>query len=135
MFDANPIETFGHLLNEMSKKGIGFAEIRESTEPYAQVNHYGVSSKEQIENVCGAFRGYFKGILIGNDSFNGESGLVKIRSGDCDMISFGQYYIGNPDLAERIISGWKVNTQLDKATFYGNQNGEKGYVDYSNYSL
>jgi N-ethylmaleimide reductase len=44
--------------------------------------------------------------LIGNDSFNAESGIQKIRSGDCDMVSFGQLYIGNPDLAERIINGW-----------------------------
>lgn len=28
MFDANPTETFGYLLTEMSKRNIGFAEIR-----------------------------------------------------------------------------------------------------------
>ena len=65
----------------MSERNIGFAEIRESTEPYALVNHYGITSKDQLENVCKTFRPYFNGILIGNDSFNEESGLAKIRSG------------------------------------------------------
>jgi N-ethylmaleimide reductase len=87
------------LLQELSKREAGFVEIRESTEPYNQVNHYGISSKDQLDNVCRTFRPYFKGILIGNDSFKGDSGLQKIRSGDCDMISFGQLYVGNPDLA------------------------------------
>ena len=32
----------------MSKRNIGFAEIRESTEPYNFTNNYGVTSKEQI---------------------------------------------------------------------------------------
>lgn len=99
MFDSNPEETFGYLLREMSKRNIGFAEIRESTEPYNFVNNYGITSKDQIENVCKTFRPYFKGVLIGNDSFNRESGLQKINSGDCDAISFGQWFIVNPDLA------------------------------------
>jgi N-ethylmaleimide reductase len=49
------------------------------------------------------------------------------------MISFGQLFIVNPDLAERIINNWPINTQLDKSTFYGNANGPKGYVDYPLY--
>jgi len=50
------------------------------------------------------------------------------------MISFGQLYIGNPDLAERIINGYEINTKLDKSTFYGNAHGPKGYLDYPRYS-
>jgi hypothetical protein len=71
MFDQNPEETFGCLLTAMSQRNIGLAEIRESTEPYAMLNHYGISSKDQLDNVCKTLRPYFKGILIGNDSFNG----------------------------------------------------------------
>lgn len=135
MFDQNPEETYGYLLREMSKKDIGFAEIRESTEAYNMVNHYGITSKEQLDNVCKTFRPYFKGILIGNDSFTRESGLAKIRSGDCDAISFGQLYIANPDLAERIINNYPMNTQPNKSTFYGSEHGSKGYTDYQRYSV
>lgn len=48
------------------------------------------------------------------------------------MISFGQLYVGNPDLAERIINGWEINKKLDKSTFYGNH-GAKGFTDYPSY--
>jgi N-ethylmaleimide reductase len=58
--------------------------------------------------------------------------LAKIRSGDCDAISFGQFYVSNPDLAERILN--KLPVKLgDKATYYGNAHGSKGYTDYPLY--
>jgi hypothetical protein len=38
-------------------------------------------------------------VLIGNNGFNPESGLKKIREDICDGISFGKLYISNPDLA------------------------------------
>jgi hypothetical protein len=31
MFDNNPVETFSLLLKELSKRNIGFVEVREST--------------------------------------------------------------------------------------------------------
>jgi N-ethylmaleimide reductase len=78
-------------------------------------------------------RPYFNGILIGNDSFTGESGIAKIRSGDCDAISFGQLFISNPDLPLRIINNHPINKQMDRTTFYGNSNGSKGFTDYPPY--
>ena len=93
-----------------------------------------MTSKDQLQNVCRTFRPYFTGLLIGNDSFTPESGLEKIRSGDCDAISFGQLFIGNPDLADRAIHNYPLNKNIDKATFYGNAHGSKGYTDYPAYS-
>jgi 2,4-dienoyl-CoA reductase-like NADH-dependent reductase (Old Yellow Enzyme family) len=84
-------------------------------------------------NVCKTLRPYFNGLLVGNDSFNRESGLQKIANGDCDAISFGQWFITNPDLPERLIKNYPINTQLDKTTFYGNANGSKGYTEYKPY--
>ena len=56
-----------------------------------------------------------------------------MRNGDCDAISFGQLFITNPDLAERIINNYECNSNFDKSTFYGNANGPKGYTDYPIY--
>lgn len=85
-----------------------------------------------MENVCKTLRPYFNGILIGNDSFNAETGIAKIRSGECDAISFGQFYVSNPDLAVRIIDNYPVKLG-DKNTYYGGQHGNKGYTDYPFY--
>lgn len=72
-------------------------------------SHYSISPAEQIENVCKAFRPYFNGLIIANDSFTSEKGIFAIRNGWADMISFGRLYISNPDLAERILQGQKIN--------------------------
>lgn len=109
MYDENPLETYSLLLKELDSRKIGFVEFRESTEYYPFPILYPKTQKEQIEDVCKAFRPFFSGIIIGNDSFTPETGIGKIRAGFCDAISFGRLYISNPDLAERIMNGWKVN--------------------------
>jgi len=58
-------------------------------------------------------------LLVGNNGFDPESGLKKIREGSCDAVSFGKLYIANPDLAERIIKGHPLNKTVNVATFYG----------------
>ena len=81
---------------------MGFVELKESTEFYFFKTNF-PAGKDQIPDVCKTFRPFYKGILIGNDSFTPETGIAKIRAGLCDAISFGRYYISNPDLAERIV--------------------------------
>lgn len=90
--------------------------------------------KTQIEDVCKTFRPFFKGLIVANFGFDQDSGLKKIQSGDCDAISFGRLYISNPDLAERIINGYPIETKSDYKTFFGNmmdvKDLHKGYIDY-----
>jgi 2,4-dienoyl-CoA reductase-like NADH-dependent reductase (Old Yellow Enzyme family) len=50
-----------------------------------------------------------------------------MRARHADMISFGQHYIGNPDLVERLRHNAKL-TAANKATYYGG--GAAGYTDY-----
>lgn len=83
--------------------------------------------------MCKTFRPYFDGIIIANDSFTVEKGLTYFRNGWADMVSFGKLYISNPDLAERICKGLKLNEKWDFTTFYGYQLGAKGYTDYPFY--
>ena len=72
-------------------------------------SYYDITPPQQIENVCKAFRPYFNGIIIANDSFTAEKGINTIRNGWADMVSFGRLYISNPDLTERIINGQAIN--------------------------
>lgn len=91
---------------------------------------------EQIDDVCKTFRPFFSGLMFANYGFNPESGLKKIQSGSCDGVSFGKLYISNPDLAERIIKGHPLNTNLDFTSLYGLllSDKSKGYTDYPFYS-
>lgn len=137
MFDLNPVETYSYLLKELDKRNIGHVELRESMEhvtslgnPYYKI-YYDKTPPEQIENVCQTLRPYFKGVIIGNDSFTPETGLAAIQKGDADMISFGRLYISNPDLAQRILQGKPLNNNADPKLFF--RGGESGYVDYPFY--
>jgi N-ethylmaleimide reductase len=85
-----------------------------------------------MPDVCKALRPYFKGVMIANNGFNPKSGLAKLQSGDCDAVSYGRLYISNPDLAERLVAGFPVNSNYDMSTFYGLnlEDKSKGYTDY-----
>lgn len=45
--------------------------------------------------------------------------MVKMRAGEAEMVSFGRFYIVNPDLAERIINNYPIVTEWDMKLFYG----------------
>jgi N-ethylmaleimide reductase len=97
--------------------------------------HLHVPAKKQIDDVCKTFRPAFNGLIIANNGFNAETGLSKLRSKNCDAISFAKLYITNPDLAERIAVAAPIDSKLDFGTLYGSQLADKskGYTDYEPY--
>jgi N-ethylmaleimide reductase len=135
MYDEDPIETFSLLLKELDKRKIGFVELRESTEYYPLPQLYPKTQKEQIPDVCKAFRPFYSGLLIGNDSFDG--GEVVSQRSELAFVTqsvLGRLYISNPDLAERLTNGWPVNTKYDMKTFFRTPEPPAlGYTDYPFY--
>ncbi|NBX65869.1 MAG: alkene reductase [Proteobacteria bacterium] len=73
----------------------------------------------------------FRGVVIGNDGYDGKSAQAAIDSGICDAVAFGVKYIANPDLVERLRAGVPLNTP-DSATFY--KGTTQGYTDYPKYA-
>jgi len=65
-----------------------------------------------------------------------DGGLTKARAnrllaeGVIDLAGFGQPYIANPDLVERLRNDWPLST-ADRSTYY--TGGPKGYIDYPPY--
>jgi N-ethylmaleimide reductase len=70
------------LLQELDKRNIAFIEIRESNDPAGTLNHFNVSPKDQIENVCKALKPYFKGVIVANNGMTAQTGIEKIRAGE-----------------------------------------------------
>ena len=126
MFDSNPKETYTYLVKELDKRGIAFIQVMEPTEAFDFKKLY-AEGKEQIKNVSKLLRPYFRGTIIANNNLTPEAGLEKIRAGEADCVSFGRYFIANPDLVDRIKNNWAISQDLDFSTFY--QGGEKGYLD------
>jgi len=83
-----------------------------------------------MPDCCKALRPFFKGTIINNDGFDGETGLERIKAKICDLVSFGRYAISNPDLPLRFKNKWPLAIP-DEKTFYSG--GAKGYIDYPTY--
>ena len=112
MGDANPAETFGYVATELGKRGIAFICAREAIGP----NRLGPQLKKA-----------FGGVYIANEKMTRESAEQVISSGEADAVAFGQLFIANPDLPERL----KINAPLNQPqpdTFY--HPGAEGYTDY-----
>jgi 2,4-dienoyl-CoA reductase-like NADH-dependent reductase (Old Yellow Enzyme family) len=112
MGDTNPAETFGYVATELGKRGIAFICAREALGP----NRLGPQLKKA-----------FGGVYIANEKMTRDSADQVIASGEADAVAFGQLFIANPDLPERL----KVNAPLNQPqpeTFY--HPGAEGYTDY-----
>jgi len=131
MFDSDPIKTYEYLFHELSKRNIAFVELLQAPEFVPVSNLYKIEGETQIPNVFETFRKSFTGVLIGNNTINKEKGNSLIESGLVDMVSFGRFFISNPDLVERFENNWELNNNLDYKSFA--TPGAEGYIDYPRY--
>ena len=74
-------------------------------------------------------RTVLSGVYVANEKFDLASANAAIEADLADAIAFGKAYIANPDLVERLKTGAPLNTP-DPSTFYGFENGARGYTDY-----
>jgi N-ethylmaleimide reductase len=74
-----------------------------------------------------AFRKRFPGTIVVAGGFGVTSAEQMLESGFADLIAFGRYFIGNPDLPRRMRDGSKLQW-FDKTKLYGG--GAEGYTDY-----
>lgn len=78
------------------------------------------------------FREAYSGTLIIAGGLDQESAEATLKAGKADLIGFGQPFIANPDLVERMANGWPI-AKAHRETLYG-LHGARGYIDYPRYS-
>jgi N-ethylmaleimide reductase len=83
--------------------------------------------QEQSGDVITPTRQNFRGVLIGNMGYSAAEAKAAIDAGLLDAVAFGNSFLANPDLPERIKRGAELNAP-DPATFYSP--GPAGYTDY-----
>lgn len=121
MSDANPLETFGHVLRELNRFGLAYAHItRVTAQDIAHGAAEGVGPKE--------LRPAWNGKVVTAGGFTLESGNEALAEGWADAIAYGVPFLANPDLPERFRRNAALNTP-DESTFYAS--GPGGYTDYS----
>jgi 2,4-dienoyl-CoA reductase-like NADH-dependent reductase (Old Yellow Enzyme family) len=116
MGDSDPRAIFGHVAQELGRRGVAFLFIREI---------------EGDDSLLGHIKTTFGGPVVANEEMAAEDGCRLIEGGTADAVAFGRDYIATPDLAQRLAAGQSLN-EPDPATFYPQPGHDPaiGYTDY-----
>lgn len=116
MGDSDSHATFGHVADELGKRGIAFIFTRESL------------GEDRISTML---KRRFRGVLIANEGFSRQTAIKELAEGHADAIAFGKDFIANPDLPKRLRLGIPLNPYHNE-TFYwdGISDPRQGYTDY-----
>ncbi len=115
-------ETYGYLASRLDELGILYIHL---------VDHSAMGAPEVPAAIKQQIREKLQNTLILAGGYSKETAERDLQSGLADLIAFGRPFINNPDLTERMLNGWPINTELDYNTFY--TPGSQGYTDYPAY--
>ena len=94
--DSNPQALFGHLVEKLSERKIGYIHVVEGQTQGA---------RDYAPFDYAALRRAFSGAYIANNGYDREMAIEAVRDGRADMVAFGRWFISNPDLVERLSAG------------------------------
>jgi N-ethylmaleimide reductase len=108
VYDTNPIATTEYLINQFNQRQLAFIEVNEmniDSDPKFKELH----PPQHFEGLlCERFRKQFKGVWIANGNFDLDKAIYAISNDHADLISFGRYFVMNPDVVERLQNGWPL---------------------------
>jgi N-ethylmaleimide reductase len=117
--DSNPAATYTYAVAGLNAFDLAYIHVIEgNTQGPRQVPG---GFDQQI------LRRTFKGLYMANNGYDRELALDARQRNLADLVSFGRFFIANPDLVERLRIGATLNVP-DRATFFGG--GAAGYTDY-----
>jgi N-ethylmaleimide reductase len=126
MSDSAPEALHAHVAEGLNRFGLAYLHIIEP-----RMSRYLVIKEDQPPVATQRARKIFTGKILANGGFEPETAAAAIERGDADAISFGRYFISNPDLARRLQEGLPL-AAYDRDTFYTFE--AKGYTDYPLYN-
>jgi N-ethylmaleimide reductase len=119
MKDSNPQKHFAYICERLNAFDLAYVHIIDALE--GDIRH-GANVVE-----LSVLRDAYKGVLIANGGYDKVKGNNAIEKHLANAVSFGTFFLANPDLPER----FKTNSALNKAdtdTFYTQD--VTGYTDY-----
>ena len=119
MCDSDPQATFGYVVRRLATLQLAYLHLIEPSPPPGEHPMPCLSAR--------FFRPLYPGTLIVAGGYTLERARRVVEAGLADLVAFGQLFIANPDLPERLRTGAPLNTP-DPDTFYGG--GAEGYIDY-----
>jgi 2,4-dienoyl-CoA reductase-like NADH-dependent reductase (Old Yellow Enzyme family) len=115
--------TYSYLAKELGKRNMAYIHImdQKSRGSYALPDGY-----------LARFRKEYNGIVILTGGMDKEKSNQYIADGLIDLAGFGEPFIANPDLTDRLQNDWPLN-EPDRNLHYGG--GAHGYTDYPVYAV
>ena len=116
MNDSDLPGLFAFVAHELNAFNLAFLEVKEP-----------VVTPLAVQAATPRVRENFKGVLVGNEGYDGKTAADAVESGKLDAVAFGTKFIANPDLVERLRTNAPLNA-LQQETLY--RGGAEGYTDY-----
>jgi len=113
--------TYRYLAQEIANRGIVYIHL---------MDQQSKGSHALPEGFLERFRSWYNGVIILAGSMNREKSERWIGAGTIDIAGFGEPFIANPDLVERLQHNWEL-TPPDRSLHYGLSN--HGYTDWPTY--
>jgi 2,4-dienoyl-CoA reductase-like NADH-dependent reductase (Old Yellow Enzyme family) len=119
---AETEETYLYLADQLSKRGIAYVHLMDQSTR---------GSTGTPIDFLRNFRQHFEGILILAGGMTRDRAETMIEQRLIDIAAFGEPFIANPDLVERLRHGWPIVIS-DRAIHYGG--GAHGYTNFPTYA-
>ena len=116
MSDSNPAETYLYLIEQLEQRKLGILHFMEP----AQLPDGVKALAPEVSKI-------FSGLLVLNTGYDKKSAEAVIADGIADAVSFGSFFVSNPDLPAKFANDAEL-APIDRATLYSGD--AKGYTDY-----
>ena len=114
--------TYKYLAKELDKRGIVYIHL---------MDQQSKGSHALPDGFIERFRTWYNGVIILAGSMDRAKSEKLINAGTIDIAGFGEPFISNPDLVERLQNNWKL-TPPNRDLHYGL--GTHGYTDWETYN-
>ncbi|MFC5872991.1 2,4-dienoyl-CoA reductase [Chryseobacterium arachidis] len=114
-------KTYQYLAREIEKRNIAYIHLMDQKSK---------GSHALPEGFLERFRSWYDGVIILAGSMDRKKAEELINAGTIDIAGFGEPFISNPDLVERLQNNWEL-TPPNRDLHYGL--GSHGYTDWKTY--
>jgi N-ethylmaleimide reductase len=126
MTDSDPEALHSYVAEGLTRFGLAYLHIIEP-----RMSGSMVIKDNQPPIATQRARSIYKGTIVANGGFEPSAAASAVEEGEADAISFGRYFVSNPDLPRRIREELPL-AAYDRDTFYTFE--AKGYIDYPFYN-
>jgi N-ethylmaleimide reductase len=113
--------TYQYLAKELKKRNIVYVHL---------MDQLSKGSHALPDGFIERFRSWYDGVIILAGGMDREKSEELINAGSIDIAGFGEPFISNPDLVERLENNWEL-TPPNRDLHYGL--GSHGYTDWETY--